>query len=579
MNQPNPYQVLQTTEKTLFDLTPLPLQSVKTGIRQMAVPLLVTTAASHLPGIGPVVGAAMHGSGHLLGTLAHGATVGGLESWGAQIMAGLPSGLGIQTSAATLGNAITPVVSGAVGSVVNGVGQLGSGILIGGTAMNAMGMVGRNLADRTIGDLVVSAQSAIARTRIFLDQSWNKVQSLIQGATKMSQDYIPNDLGLEKAKGLSPETVTSIRDRSLQTTYLQLHEYKQELNGIYERASHEGFEYLKSIPRTLELERKLQEGIQRLEKLIDRAIERGVYQIQDATQETAIQDAMPEQQAAEVSSQDSMPKQQAVEVSPQNSMSEQQVSGVGPQDSMPKQQAVEVSPQNSMSEQSNPEVGPDLSQESVSEKPEFVSSVDLPSREAEDYALGLVNQLAQRRLNVERMQIDIDGHTIFKMHGAEIDQKRTSITDAQAEIIKTALNDPAAVQGTVTISQGSRVLLKVENGRVIKDDLGLIQEQTKVAIETPNSPLEGLYDKYANKTSPGLVGTKETAINAINGGHSLAEVSRMLENDPAVQKLQKQVGETEASRIVGDIVADASTQTRNTQGESQQEQVKASMGM
>ncbi|CAA9352659.1 hypothetical protein AVDCRST_MAG94-2898, partial [uncultured Leptolyngbya sp.] len=49
-------------EATLFALAPLPLQYIKTGIQQVAVPFLVTAGVSRIPGVDHLIGSAIdHG--------------------------------------------------------------------------------------------------------------------------------------------------------------------------------------------------------------------------------------------------------------------------------------------------------------------------------------------------------------------------------------------------------------------------------------------------------------------------------------------------------------------------------------
>lgn len=187
------------------------------------------------------------------------------------------------------------------------------------------------------------------------------------------------------------------------------------------------------------------------------------------------------------------------------------------------------------------------------------------NREAEDYALGLVQSLDQRRLNVERLQIDVNGKTVFKMRDGDIDPRNTSISNEHTELIKKALNDPASLKGSVKITQGNQVLLHVKDGRVLIDSAGLSKQSAKVDVKTPDSPSLSSYEKHSKEVkSNGLQATSAIANSALKEGASETQVTEMLKaHDPGYQRLASTQGEAIANRTLQKIVTAAGAKLKN----------------
>lgn len=202
------------------------------------------------------------------------------------------------------------------------------------------------------------------------------------------------------------------------------------------------------------------------------------------------------------------------------------------------------------------------------------------SREAEDYSLSVVQMLDQRRLNVDRLQIDVNGKTVFKMRDWDINQRKTSITNEQTELIKKALSDPASLKGSVKISQGSQVLLHVKDGRVLIDGVGLSKQSAKIEVKTPDSPSEGLYKRFSEGVNQnGLQTTQAIAANALKPRVKAEEVMGMLKaHDPSYQKLSRTQGEAGADRLLEKLVEAAEVKLMQEQMPHQQQshEVRAS---
>ncbi|MGK7939357.1 MAG: hypothetical protein AB4062_04215 [Crocosphaera sp.] len=192
-----------------------------------------------------------------------------------------------------------------------------------------------------------------------------------------------------------------------------------------------------------------------------------------------------------------------------------------------------------------------------------------PSREAEDYALSLAGQLSQRNLNIERLEIKVDDKSVFKMRDGDLD--KSTINNEQAELIKKALKDPAALKGTVKITQGSQVLLHVKNGRVLVDKARLTEQSAQVEVTSQ----KGLYDKYSqNVNSQGLQKTKEVSHNALKDGMDKKDVVDLLQNhDAGYSNLVQQSGQEQANNDLNKMVdLEAAKLKANHQQSSHQQQ-------
>lgn len=210
----------------------------------------------------------------------------------------------------------------------------------------------------------------------------------------------------------------------------------------------------------------------------------------------------------------------------------------------------------SVQEFNSKEIEPVVKSESKIGAEQEIISAPKKSQEAEDYALGLVQMLDQRRINVDRLQIDVNGKTIFKMRDGDIDQSKTSINNEHAELIKKALSDPASLNGSVKITQGNNVLLHVKDGRVLIDSAGITKQSAKVEVKTPDSPSQGLYERYSqNVKGSGLKATENIATNALKDGISIEQVVGMLkEHDGGYQKIARSSTQEESEQILRKIV-------------------------
>ena len=208
---------------------------------------------------------------------------------------------------------------------------------------------------------------------------------------------------------------------------------------------------------------------------------------------------------------------------------------------------------------------------------------------AEEYTLSVVQQLEQRGINVARLDIKVNGEPVFAMKDGGIDRAKNQINDRHAELLRKALTDPASMKGSVKISQGGRVLVFIENGRVITDAVGLTKNQSaKVEIDSPealnekskspDSVNEGLYQRYAQDVKQiGLAGSREIATNALKDGLDRGQVVEMMKaHDPEYKKLAKESNDITAERTVVARAEVKALEAQSSQTEQQSQEVAAS---
>lgn len=196
------------------------------------------------------------------------------------------------------------------------------------------------------------------------------------------------------------------------------------------------------------------------------------------------------------------------------------------------------------------------------------------SGEAEDYVLeNIVTALDQRRVDVDRLEINLDGQNIFKMRDGDV--ARSTITDSQTELIKQALNDPASFKGSIKITNGRQVLLHVKDGQVLRDGLNLTKSSIKVEISS--DPID-LYDKYSQGVdSKGLKATKQVAVNALADGVGQEQVKQIIKSkDSGYQSLSTSAGRNSANSTLDKIVTSASAEVRTRNSLNKSERPKKS---
>ena len=168
----------------------------------------------------------------------------------------------------------------------------------------------------------------------------------------------------------------------------------------------------------------------------------------------------------------------------------------------------------------------------------------------------VISKLDQRGVSVSDLSLTFDGKEALSYKDSSV--TRQSLTDEQSRLLKSALNDPQNFAGSVTIKSGNRTLLKIENGQVIRDTIGLTSKSTKIEVE---SSTRSLYEKYTqNLESKGLSKTKQVIQNALKDGMSEKQVKKIIRSEDDGYKNIKennspQEAETNLNKIVNRAIA------------------------
>lgn len=182
----------------------------------------------------------------------------------------------------------------------------------------------------------------------------------------------------------------------------------------------------------------------------------------------------------------------------------------------------------------------------------------------------VLQKLEQRGIDITNTSITFDGNEALSYKNNNVSNQ---LTDSQAELLKSALDDPQSFKGSVEIKSGNRVLLKIQDGNVVRDTIGLTAKKTMVSIE---SSTEELYEKYAKKAKgKGLEKTKQVAENAISDGLSGEQTKKVIRHkDKAYQNFKEQQGEEKADRNLNLIVNQAVRQQQIQQQQEEKQQKK-----
>lgn len=213
--------------------------------------------------------------------------------------------------------------------------------------------------------------------------------------------------------------------------------------------------------------------------------------------------------------------------------------------------------------------------------PEFLTqSKHEPDKIAQDYFQGLASELGGKNMNTEKMKIFFNSQEVFRLSDGQPDLKHTSVTNEQMAAFKEALADPANFKGTLEIRQGSKLLLSIKDGQVF-DPMNKVQDLLQVKMEAPAETIpqtttQGFYQKYSEGVqATGIDAIVEIAKNAIEGGHSQAEVTSMLlENNPHIKAIEQKHGPEVARSDVQDLIQSASDELLMAKPEVQQQQTQ-----
>ena len=182
----------------------------------------------------------------------------------------------------------------------------------------------------------------------------------------------------------------------------------------------------------------------------------------------------------------------------------------------------------------------------------------------------VLNKLEQRGVSLDSLSVKFDGKQALAYKNGDVNQQ--SLTDKQAKLLQSALNDPQNFEGTVTIKSGNRTLLKIENGQVLRDAIGLTSKSTKVEVE---SNTKSLYQKYSQEINgKGLGKTKKIVSKAFDDGVGRQQVKNIIRHEDdgyknLAQNTTSEVADINLDKIVNQAAAERQLQNQQ-QSQSQE---------
>lgn len=227
------YQELQAIERTAFSVVPLPMSAIKAGIKDVALPVGATIAATHIPVVGPAVAATIGQGAHLASAGSHVLANAGLTHVGTQIATALPTGLGIQTTAAALGGATNSVALGIIDSSSYAVGGVAAAAMMGKTLVNSGKLAFNKATSQPITqtaregwNLVNQAARKTAQFFQKIESQINQFISKIQGKA-MAEDLNQNQQPVQDTVANDAQTVAEsngvvVQPPDRQEQYVQL---------------------------------------------------------------------------------------------------------------------------------------------------------------------------------------------------------------------------------------------------------------------------------------------------------------------------------------------------------------------
>ncbi|MGB8702955.1 MAG: hypothetical protein WCD18_26365, partial [Thermosynechococcaceae cyanobacterium] len=199
------YQALASTEKVFFALTPLPLNALKSGFQQVAFPLVVTAIAAKVPGVQQAIATAVDLGGSFVSTASVAIAGNALAHFGQSVMSNLPTGLGVQTVAQGLGNAIAPLVMGAADRGGQWLGEGGVAVLTGNAILKGGSALVQQMATKGPGVLLSEtvriSEQAISRAKTLTD----RIQAMVSHLRSQNSAISQEDLGMNDNNGFSPD--------------------------------------------------------------------------------------------------------------------------------------------------------------------------------------------------------------------------------------------------------------------------------------------------------------------------------------------------------------------------------------
>ena len=557
------YAALKATEKAAFVVTPLPLEAAKQTIQKVGFPLAATALAARLPLAQPVIETAIRWGGDMV-SAATGIIAGNsLAHFSSSVMQNVPNVLGAKAIAAGLGEAVTPVLIGAARQTGQLAGSVGTALITGNAILKSGQALATTIAQK--GPRVFFAetwqrgQAVLSRAKAFTQSIANQITSIrSKPMSDANNGFSPADYDNAVARGITPETIAATGDISLVDAYGNLELVQTELNSARLRRETPGLEYPTQDADIARLESRLTEFQEVFEARLDDNIAQGKFvvpplenqntQPQPEIQPEYLSDLPPvvthgvhdddELQATEAIDETKGYEQSDVAPEVSNEFIAELESTSRPEPDVEFDESPEVEPFDVNNEFKDSETAPLTFDE--------LKGSDL-SKENMDYALSIEQQLSQRNIDTQRIEIFFNGESQFKIK--DYSTTKNKLGNEAVELLKTALNDPANLNGEVLIKQGSKVLFHVKDGQVLRDPLRMVNESVRVEA---NTTTQALYQNAsASVNSRGLQQIQDVSKNAYRAGAQSEQVLDMnRQYNPEYQKQVESIGADAVERVV-----------------------------
>ena len=536
-------QPLKATEKAAFVVTPLPLDVAKQTIQKVGFPLAATALASRFPLAQPVIETAIRWGGDMV-SAATGIIAGNaLAHFGNSVMQNVPNALGVKTVVAGLGEAVAPVMIGAARQTGQLAGSVGTALITGNAILKSGQALAATIAEKGpkvfFAETWQKGQDVLIRAKAFTQSIANQITSL--RSKKMGQsnnEFILADYDIAVARGITAESIVATGDTSLIETYAQLEQVRAELDETRRRSSVPGSESRDQGADIERLEGRFAELQDVFEARLNDNIAQGTLPQSEVQSKILSEHDDDERDRTEALEERKGYEQTDVAPEVPNEFIAELESTSRPEPDVKQDQPVKA-------EQL------DDSDEARDFRPVPLTFDDLKksglSQENMDYALSIEQQLSQRNIDTQRLEIFFNGESQFKIKDYGVTNNK--LGNEAVELVKTALNDPANLKGEVVIKQGSKVLLHVKDGQVLRDPLRMVNESVKVEA---NTTTQALYQNAsAGVSSKGLQQIQDVSKNAYRAGAQVGQVLDMnSQYNPEYKKQVDSIGVEAVDKVI-----------------------------
>lgn len=488
------YQELQAIERTAFSVVPLPMSAIKSGIKDVALPVGATIAATHIPLAGPALAATIGQGAHLASAGTHVLANAGMAHIGAQIASALPTGLGIQSTAAALGGATNSVALGIVDGSSYAVGGVAAAAMMGKTIINSGKLAFDKASSQPISQSINQTWGAIYQAAEVLkglirqiDQFVNRIQGrdmaeeLDQNQQPIQDTVVPEAQTVAEVSGAIPSPEAS-QDQALDPEAQTV----VEANGVVAEPPDPKLkeQYLQLLSENLGEPDLTWEDIQ---ERVNQDPDLGF----DYDQRVGFQ-------------------------AQENGIDPDQLS-----------ELIANSPEWDGVERPKPT---DVEQD----KP----GVNEDSLEARRMVNEDILEKMGKFVDLQNLSIKLNGEQVVGLgrDGSFLEDK-TSITTDQAQIIRDVLDNPKAHPGTeITIKVGTRVAFRLKDGMVQPDKFGIAQKSQELDAKTPEATKEQI-DALSPEQKKLVADMKKMGVDTTNTINTM--VHKTQTNRPVIPKSEE----------------------------------------